>query len=472
MVQFEERLFIAGQFVEGSGEKIDVINPATKEKIASVHAAGAKEVDLAVDAAEKAWPAWADGDPSVRTKALFKLSELIEANGEELKLAQTMEMGKSITESGYDIAASAGMFRYFAGYADKISGKTSAMPGFLGMEIRQPYGVTAGITPWNAPLVMVTMKVGPALAAGNASIIKTSEKSPLAALIVARLAKEAGVPDGILSILSGGRETGQIIASHMKIRKISFTGSTLAGKSVAQAAARSNLKACTLELGGKSPVVVFDDCDLEDAVAKIQLGFNVTSGQVCIANTRIYVQDTIFDKFGQKLVESLEKMQVGDPLDGSSFSGPLVDDIQFKNVSKYLDIGKKEGKVLIGGVTGDEKGYFVKPTIFVDVNDDAVINREEIFGPVTILHKFTSEDEVLKRANDTEYGLSAYVFTKDVTRAIKFAKRMEAGVVGVNVTLMANNNLAFGGWKGSGLGRELGQHGVESYTQVKTIFMR
>ncbi|PPQ96647.1 hypothetical protein CVT26_010637 [Gymnopilus dilepis] len=472
MPRFEERLFIAGQFVEGNGEKLDVVNPATKEKIAAVHVAGTKEVDLAVEAAETAWPAWAEGDAGVRTKALFRLAELIEANGPEIALVQTTEMGKSITESGYDIAASASMFRYFAGFADKISGRTTNIPGFLGMEIRQPYGVTAGIIPWNAPLVMVTMKVAPALAAGNASIIKTSEKSPLTALVIARLAKEAGVPDGILSILSGGRDTGAIIASHMKIRKISFTGSTLAGKAVAQAAARSNLKACTLELGGKSPVVVFDDCDLDDAVEKIQIGFNVTSGQVCIAGTRIYVQDTIFDEFSKRLVASLEKMQVGDPQDQNSFSGPQVDAIQYENVLRYLDIGKKEGKVLTGGTAGDQKGYFVKPTIFIDVPDDAVINKEEIFGPVAILHKFTSEDDALKRANDTEYGLSSYVFTKNLTRAIKFAKGMEAGTVGVNVTLMANYNLAFGGWKGSGLGREFGQHGVESYTQIKTVFMR
>ncbi|PPQ94688.1 hypothetical protein CVT25_009543 [Psilocybe cyanescens] len=454
-------------FVEGSGERIDVINPATKEKIASVHVAGQKEVDAAVEAAEKAWPAWADGDPSTRARAMHKLADLVDENADALGLAQSLEMGKPIKDSVYAYALSTHEYK-------EIHGKTSLnVPGFLGLEIRQPYGVTAGIIPWNGPLAMLAWKTAPALATGNASIIKTSEKSPLSALLFAGLVAKAGIPDGVLSILSGARETGQLLASHMRIRKIAFTGSALVGKSVAEAAARSNLKSCTLELGGKSPVVVFEDCDMEDAVTRVLGGFNRNSGQICVAGTRLYVQDTIFDKFSQKLAASAESYKVGEPTDQSFSSGPQVDILQHKRILQYIETGKAEGaKVLTGGAAGDDKGFYVKPTIFVDVKDDATINKEEIFGPVAVLHKFSTEEEVLKRANDTEYGLAAYVFTKDVSRAIRFAKGLEAGQVGVNTTGNAHPDLAFGGWKGSGIGRELGDHSIDAYTEVKTIFIR
>ncbi|PPQ93615.1 hypothetical protein CVT25_000949 [Psilocybe cyanescens] len=473
-IQLEERLFIAGKFVEGSGERLSVINPATKETIASVHIAGPKEVDAAVDAAEKAWPAWADGDPSTRAKAMHKLANLVEENVESLALAQTMEMGKPLPQSIMEVYGVAYVYRYFAGAADKVHGKTSLnVPGFLGLEIRQPYGVTAGIIPWNGPLIMVAWKTAPALATGNASIIKTSEKSPLSALLFASLIAKAGIPDGVLSILSGARETGELLASHMKIRKISFTGSPVAGRAVAQAAARSNLKTCTLELGGKSPVIVFNDCDIEDAVTRVLGGFNQNAGQICVAGTRVYVQDGIFDQFAQKLAASTEKYSIGDPLQQATSSGPQVDSLQHKRILDYIEIGKKEGgKILTGGLAGDERGYYVKPTIFTDVHDQATINQEEIFGPVVILHKFSSEEEVLKRANDTEYGLAAYVFTKDISRAIRFAKALEAGQVGVNTTGNAHPDLAFGGWKGSGIGRDLGDHAIDAYTEVKTIFIR
>ncbi|KAH9481979.1 Aldehyde dehydrogenase [Psilocybe cubensis] len=473
-IELKECLFIAGKFVEGNGERIDVINPATKQKIASVHVAGQKEVDAAVDAAEKAWPAWADGDPSIRSRAMLKLADLVEENANILGQAQSLEMGKPIKDSIIEAYSLAYVYRWFAGAADKIHGKTSLnVPGFFGLEIRQPYGVTAGIIPWNAPLSMLALKTAPALATGNASIIKTSEKSPLSALLFAELVVKAGLPDGILSILSGARETGQLLASHMRIRKIAFTGSAIAGKAVAEAAARSNLKSCTLELGGKSPVIVFEDCDMEDTVTRVLGGFNTNSGQICIAGTRVYVQDIIFDKFAEKLAAAAESYKVGDPTDQSCSSGPQVDILQHKRVLQYIETGKAEGaKVLTGGTAGDDEGFYVKPTIFIDVKDDAIINKEEIFGPVAVLHKFTSEEEVLKRANDTEYGLAAYVFTKDVSRAIRFIKGLEAGQVGVNTTGNAHPDLAFGGWKGSGIGRELGDHAIHAYTEVKTIFIR
>ncbi|KIK53243.1 hypothetical protein GYMLUDRAFT_207419 [Collybiopsis luxurians FD-317 M1] len=473
-MQFEEKLFIAGSFVEGNGTFIDVINPTNKEKVASVHVAGSEEVDRAVEAAEKAWPAWANCDPAIRAKALNKLADLIEENSNVLGMAQTIEMGRPITQSiGQDIPAVASMYRYFAGVADKVHGKTSLnVPGFFSMEIRQPYGVTAGIIPWNGPLVMFAWKSAPALAVGNASIIKTSEKSPLSALILASLVKQAGIPDGVLSIISGARETGELLASHMRIRKIAFTGSPSAGRAVAQAAARSNIKSCTLELGGKCPAVVFDDADLNDALFWCQMGFSYNSGQICVASTRLYVQEGIFDEFAKRLQAAVSQYPVGDPTEQASASGPQVDAIQHRRVLEYIDMGKKEGKVLVEGNAGNEKGYYVKPTVFVDIKDDAVVNKEEIFGPVAILHCFSTEEEALKRANDTEYGLSAYVFTKDVSRAIRFATSLEAGVVGVNTTIMTHPDLGFGGWKGSGMGRELGQHAIEAYTQAKTIFIR
>ncbi|PPQ94687.1 hypothetical protein CVT25_009542 [Psilocybe cyanescens] len=460
-------------FVEGRGERLTVTNPATKETIASVHVAGAKEVDEAVAAAEKAWPTWADGDPAVRAKALHKLADLMDENANPLGLAQTSEMGKPLMMSTQEVHYSAQIVRYFAGLADKVHGKTSLnVPGFLGLEIRQPYGVIAGIAPWNAPIITLIIKIAPALATGNAAIIKSSEKSPLSALLVAGLINQAGIPEGVVSILSGARETGELLSSHMRIRKISFTGSSAAGKAVAQAAARSNLKSVTLELGGKSPVIVFDDCDMKDALSRVIDSFTRNSGQICIAGTRVYVQDTIFDQFARKLVDGIHALKFGDPTDQTTNAGPQVDNIQHKRVLEYLEIGKRESRVLVGGNAGDEKGYYITPTVFTDVKDDSKINQEEIFGPVTILHKFTSEEEVLKRANDTEYGLASYIFTKDVSRAIRFAKGLEAGQVGVNTTGMADSNLAFGGWKGSGIGRELGEHAIQAFTEVKTIFIR
>uniref|UniRef100_A0A8H7XRG9 Aldehyde dehydrogenase domain-containing protein n=1 Tax=Psilocybe cubensis TaxID=181762 RepID=A0A8H7XRG9_PSICU len=394
----ENRLFIAGEFVEGNGDMITVINPATKETIASVHVAGASEVDTAVDKAEKAWPAWANGDPSIRAKVLNKVADVVEENVNSIATVLSSEMGKILSDCINDAYYLAHIFRYFAGMADKVHGKTSLnVPGFVGMEIRQPYGVTAGIIPWNSPLSMLAWKTAPAMATGNASIIKTSEKSPLNALVFAKLAKQAGVPDGILTILSGGRETGELLSSHMRIRKIAFTGSPAAGRAVAQAAARSNLKSVTLELGGKSPFIVFDDCDFEDMLPKAVASFTSNSGQVCIAGSRIYVQDTIYDKFIQRLATSVESISFGDPSDPNNVSGPMVDYLQYNRVMEYLEIGKKEGNLLAGGVAGSEKGYYVRPTVFTDVSDDARINREEIFGPVAVVHKFSTEEEVLRR---------------------------------------------------------------------------
>ena len=368
--------------------------------------------------------------------------------------------------------------RYFAGRACELTGETSLnTPGMVNMTFRQPYGVTGAIIPWNGPVVMLAMKIGPALVSGNAMVLKSSEKAPLSILVIGRLCQEIGLPKGVLNILSGfGRPTGEAIAKHMDIRKLAFTGSAAAGRAIKKAAADSNLKNVTLELGGKSPLIVFEDADLEKAVPAAAISILANSGQVCMASSRIYVHASIADKFTTALTSAMKTFGANpsgslDPMSASTNRGPQADKIQFDRVMSYLQEAK-DAKLttLTGGDRDGKTGYYIQPTILSDIPESSRLMREEIFGPVVCLNTFTEEDDVLRRANDTEYGLYASVYTKDVSRAMRVAKAFEAGTVGVNCTSpTVAFDLPFGGYKGSGDGRELGKRSLEMWTEEKTV---
>ena len=346
---------------------------------------------------------------------------------------------------------------------------------FVNITLRQPFGVCGGIIPWNVPLLMLINKVGPALVTGNTLVLKSSEKSPLSSLVIGRLCQEIGLPRGVLNILSGfGRPCGEAIAKHMDIRKVSFTGSVIAGRAVKKAAAESNLKNVTLELGGKSPLVIFDDADLAKAVPAAAFSILANSGQACIASSRVYVHANIADKFMEGMKAAMVQMgQSGDATTAGTRRGPQADKIQFDRVMGFLNLAKEEGLDMpIGGGREGDKGYFIEPTIIANAPEDSKVMKEEIFGPVVCINTFTDEEDVLKRANDTEYGLYASVFTKDISRALRVAKRLEAGSVGVNCTspVMAID-MPFGGYKQSGDGRELSKYSTDYWTELKSVFI-
>jgi aldehyde dehydrogenase (NAD+) len=472
----EDRLFINGEFVPSvSGKKFDLINPNTEKLSASVYEAGAEDVDLAVKAAQDAFPAWSALSAAERGGWLNKLADAIEKNIEEIGYLEAITMGKPYVGDRMAVIG-VQILKYFASKAVDVSGDSSLnSPNMVNITFRQPFGVCGAIIPWNVPLLMFINKVGPALATGNTLVLKSSEKSPLSCLAVARLAQEIGLPKGVLNVLSGfGRPCGEAIAKHMDIRKISFTGSVIAGRAIKKAAAESNLKNVTLELGGKSPLVIFEDADLARAVPAAAFSILANSGQACIASSRVYVHEAIADKFMESMKAAMVQMgQSGDPTVAGTQRGPQADKIQFDRVMSYLTYAKEQGLDMpIGGNRERSQGYFVEPTIIANPPEDSKVMKEEIFGPVVCVNTFTDETEVLKRANDTEYGLYASVFTKDISRAMRVAKAMEAGSVGVNCTspTMAID-LPFGGWKQSGDGRELSKYSTDYWTELKSVFI-
>lgn len=371
---------------------------------------------------------------------------------------------------------SVGIARFFAAKALEVMGESSLnMANFVNITLRQPFGVCGAITPWNAPVALMVYKASAALITGNTLVLKSSEKAPLSVLVAARCAKEAGIPPGVLNVLSGyGRPCGEAIAKHMEIRKISFTGSTATGRAIQKAAAESNLKKVSLELGGKSPLLVFEDADLSKAVHAAALSILSNSGQVCSACSRVYVHEAVAEKFLELLkVKMTEMGKSADPLDEDSKRGPQADKLQFERVVSYLDLAKKSNiDVALGGGREGSKGYFIEPTILTRVPEDSKVMKEEIFGPVLIVNTFTDEAEVLQRANDTEYGLFAGVFSKDISRALRVAKRLEAGGVGVNCTSPTfSMDMPFGGWKSSGQGREFGKYATDYWTETKAVYI-
>jgi aldehyde dehydrogenase (NAD+) len=472
------KLIINGQETPSiSGKQFPLIDPSTGKEWIKIDEADKEDVEVAVKHAEQAWPAWSAQPAVVKAMTIRKLGQLIAEHADELAEIESRTMGLPITKLRQSIRSMPFFTNFFASLVEtSVSTASTNTPGHLNYTLNQPYGVTAGILPWNGPIALFLMKVCPAVGAGNAIIIKSSEKAPLTPLILGKLAGEAGFPPGLVQVLSGfGPTVGSALGLHMKIRKISFTGSVGVGKLIQQYSGQSNLKAVTLELGGKSPALVFPDANLEKAAEACATSILFNAGQACIASSRVYVHSSIkndFLGFYEKAIKA-QAHTIGSALDENTTHGPQVDKIQHDKIKKYLETGKTEGKVLFGGSAPDRDGYFINPTVFTDVADTATISREEIFGPVSIVNTFETEEEAIQRANDTEYGLYASVFTKNIDRALRVAAALESGSVGVNCTspTMAFDQ-PFGGYKQSGLGRELGVNALSFWKETKSVFVK
>ncbi|ROW10661.1 hypothetical protein VPNG_05112 [Cytospora leucostoma] len=470
-------LFINNEWVEGQDKKkFEVINPTNEEVITSVSEATEADVDIAVAAARKAFEgSWNKTTPQQRGIMLLKLADLLEKNADLLAAVESLDNGKSITLAKGDVASVVGCIRYYGGWADKIEGKTIDIdPDMFHYTRPEPIGVCGQIIPWNFPLLMWSWKLGPALATGNTVVLKTAEQTPLSALVAAQFVKEAGFPPGVVNIISGlGRVAGAAIASHMDIDKVAFTGSTGVGRQIMKAAASSNLKKVTLELGGKSPNIVFNDANLEEAINWVNFGIYYNHGQTCCAGSRVYVQEGIYDKFVAAFKERAEANKVGDPFHEETFQGPQVSKLQYDRIMEYIKVGKEEGAFLeTGGERHGDKGYFIKPTIFSGVTPKMKIMQEEIFGPVCSIAKFKTEEDVIEAAHDTNYGLAAAVHTQDLNTAIRVSNSLKAGTVWVNCYNALHHQLPFGGYKESGMGRELGEAALANYTQNKSVAIR
>ncbi|KAI3459875.1 hypothetical protein Pfo_016538 [Paulownia fortunei] len=470
------KLFINGEFIDSiSGKTFETIDPRTEEVIAKVSEGDKEDIDLAVKAARQAFDhgPWPRLPGCERRRIMLKYADLIEENLEELAALDTVDaanlysLGKAM-----HIHNAAELIRYYAGAADKIHGATLKMSKELqGYTLVEPIGVVGHIIPWNFPTQMFVMKVGPALAAGCTMVVKPAEQTPLSALYYAHLAKQAGVPDGVINVVTGyGSTVGAAISSHMDIDMVSFTGSTETGHLIMQAAATSNLKAVSLELGGKSPFIVFNDADVDKIAALALNGCLYNQGQICVAGSRVFVQEGIYDKFLGRLLEELKTWVVGDPFDPDVNQGPQVDKKQYDKVLSYIKHGKREGAtLLVGGKALDRKGYYIEPTIFTDVTDDMIIAKEEIFGPVMSIFKFKTVEEVIKRANSTKYGLAAGIMTNDLNIANTVSRSIRAGAIWINCYFAFDNDLPVGGYKRSGFGKDMGMEALNKYLQVKSI---
>ncbi|KAJ4186812.1 aldehyde dehydrogenase (NAD(P)(+)) ald5 [Fusarium falciforme] len=470
-------LFINGQWVESvDKKKLEVVNPSTEEVITSVFEGTEKDVDLAVSAARTAFETtWKRSTPEDRGRLLYKLADLAEENKELLAAVESLDNGKSINNARGDVAAVIGCLRYYAGWADKIEGKTiDIAPNMFHYTRSEPLGVCGQIIPWNFPLLMFAWKIGPALATGNTVVMKTAEQTPLSGLVFTQFIQQAGFPPGVFNLVTGtGKVAGAAITSHMDVDKVAFTGSTVVGRQIMKAAAMSNLKKVTLELGGKSPNIVFNDANVEEAVDWVNFGIYYNHGQVCCAGSRVFVQEGIYDKFLEAFKKRAQQNKVGDPFQEETFQGPQVSKLQYDRVMSYIDSGKAEGATVVtGGSRHGEKGYFIQPTIFSDVRPDMKIMQEEIFGPVCSIAKFKDEEEALQMAHDTTYGLAAAVHTQDLTTAIRMSNALQAGTVWVNCFNLLHHALPFGGFKESGIGRELGEAALANYTQNKSVAIR
>jgi len=473
----QTKLLINNEWVDPvEGGSFDTLNPATGEVIAQVAAAGPKDVDMAVRCARKAVENsfWSRMDAADRGRLMFKLADRIEQEAGELAMLESLNCGKTIRDARGDLVGVVNTLRYYAGWADKIEGRTVPVRGnFLSYTLRQPVGVVGQIIPWNFPLLMLAWKWGPALACGNTIVMKPAEQTPLTALRVAELAIEVGFPPGVINILNGmGETTGHAMVVHPDIDKIAFTGHVDTAKIITKNAA-DTLKRTTFELGGKSPNVVFADCDLDQAVEGAFHAIYFHCGQCCTAGSRLFVEESIREKFVEKLAARAKARKIGDPMDESTEQGPQVSQEQLDKILGYIDIGQKQGaRLVVGGQRVGAKGYFVSPTIFDGVKDEMTIAKDEIFGPVVSVLPFKTMDEVIERANKTFYGLAAGVWTKNIDKAHLYAKAVKAGTVWVNCYHVVDTTTPFGGFKMSGQGRENGEAALDHYTELKTVTVK
>jgi aldehyde dehydrogenase (NAD+) len=471
------KLFIDGKWVDSvSGKTFDTLNPATEEVLTCVAEGDSADIDLAVTAARKAFEEgpWRNIDARDRGRVLLEIANLIEKNKEELALLETLDNGKPISETtNVDIPLVIDCFIYYAGWADKIHGETIPVRGdFFNYTLREPVGVVGQIIPWNFPLLMAAWKIAPALACGNTVVLKPAEQTPLTALRLGEICQEAGLPDGVLNIVPGyGPTAGAALAEHMDVDKIAFTGAHTTGRIIMQAASK-NLKRISLELGGKSPNIVFADSDIDSAVDGAMTGIFFNQGEVCCAGSRLLLEKSIHEEFVDKLSNKAAGLRVGNPEDAGTQMGAQVSKEQFDKILGYIDIGKKEGaKLVTGGERSGEKGYFIKPTIFDAVDNNMKIAKEEIFGPVVSTITFDDVSEVVRQGNLSIYGLAAAVWTRDIKKAHRLARELKAGTVWINTYHTFDAASPFGGFKQSGFGRELGVHALELYTQVKSVWV-
>jgi betaine-aldehyde dehydrogenase len=451
----------------------DLIEPATGETLGSVSRATAEDVDRAVRRAAGAFPAWRAVNTRSRGRMLMRLSQLIRDNADELATLESRNVGKPIRDSRDEVALAANCFEYYAGTTNKIGGQTipGAAPGVL-MTFREPVGVCGIIVPWNFPIAITAWKSAPALAMGNTVVLKPAEQTPLTAIRLGELALEAGLAEGVFTVVTGpGSVAGEAILTHPLVRKLAFTGSTEVGRKVMEMGSR-DIKRVSLELGGKSANLIFDDCDFEKAVASAVSSSLGNAGQDCCARSRVLVQRSIHDRFAQALVEAFEKVNVGDPLAGETEMGPLVTAAHRTRVQSYIETGKSEGATLAtGGHSREGIGTYLDPTIFVDVTPEMTIAREEIFGPVVAVMPFDSEDDAVGMANHSLYGLSGSIWTRDIGRALRVARAFETGNISINSGSSVHLEAPFGGVKQSGIGRELGLAALDAYTEWKTVYV-
>jgi aldehyde dehydrogenase (NAD+) len=472
------KMLIGGKWVDSvSGKTFATLNPATGEEICQVAEGDKADIDLAVKAARKAFESgpWPKMNASERGRLLNKLADAIESHIEELAALETLDNGKPLRDSLHaDLPLTLKVYRYYAGWADKYHGKTIPVDGpYFCYTRHEPVGVVGQIIPWNFPLLMQAWKWAPALAMGCTTVLKPAEQTPLTALRVAELALEVGFPEGVINVVPGyGPTAGAALTSHMDVDKVAFTGEGRTGQIIMEAAARSNLKRVSLELGGKSPNIIFADADLDAAIEGAYIGLFLNQGQCCCAGSRIFVEEKIHDEFVERITKKAQARKLGDPFDLETEQGAQISQEQLDRILGYIQSGQSQGaKLLTGGKRWGERGYFIEPTVFTDVTDEMRIAQEEIFGPVMCILPFKDIDEVVERGNRTFYGLAAAVWTRDVTKAHQLAHRLRAGTVWVNCYDVFDAAAPFGGYKMSGIGRELGEYALQLYSEVKTVFV-